>query len=366
MKTINKLNYKIALTLIVFFNTLILVAQDYSFQNTINKSFLAKGDVTLEISNKYGTIHFYNTEGDSVKIRIDLTIKAKDEVKLEKMKSEINFDFNSTMSFIIAKTLIGTKSNNISTKIKYEMMPLTDNSVEINYSVYAPKNLNLKIDNKFGDMYLENHEGKITINQAYGDLKANNLSGNVNLDISFGDAVINTLSNANVAVMYSDFHLVQASSLTIESKSSNITIDQINKLTISSKRDNYIISELNYLYGETWFTDLKISSLKSECLLTLKYGGLNISNISKEFNMINLSSKYTDYKLFFNKDASCNFDITHRNADIKYPIESVNIQQNSVGADSKTLITSGFLGKKDSTSKLKVNIEYGDLKIIQN
>lgn len=366
MKTINKLSYKLALTLIVFLNTLLIVAQDYSYQNTINKSFPAKGDVTLEISNKYGTVHFYNTDGDSVKLKIELTIKAKDEVKLEKMKSEINFDFNSTQSFIIAKTLIGTKSNNISTKIKYEMMPLTDNSVEINYSVYAPKNLNLKIDNKFGDMYLENHEGKIFVSQAYGDLKANNLSGNVTLDVSFGDAVVNTLSNANVTIMYSDFHLVQASNLTIESKSSNITIDEINKLTISSKRDKYIISNLNYFYGDTWFTDVKVNSLKSECLLSLKYGSLNINSISKEFNMINLSSKYTDYKLFLSKDVSFNFDITYRNADIKYPNENVNIQQNSIGPDAKTLISSGFIGKKDSASKLKVNIEYGDLKIIQN
>ena len=48
-----------------------------------------------------------------------------------------------------------------------------------------PASITVTFENKFGNIYSTDHNGKITVKLSNGDFKANNLSGDVNLDFSF-------------------------------------------------------------------------------------------------------------------------------------------------------------------------------------
>ena len=60
--------------------------------------------------------------------------------------------------------------------------------VEINYYISIPEYLNLKIENKYGDVYMEDITGDFSISISNGSFKANSLGKNSSINLTFCDA----------------------------------------------------------------------------------------------------------------------------------------------------------------------------------
>ncbi len=50
--------------------------------------------------------------------------------------------------------------------------------MEINYMVYVPAHMDVVLNNKFGDIYMDDLDGQVDIELSNGVLKANRLEGN--------------------------------------------------------------------------------------------------------------------------------------------------------------------------------------------
>ncbi|MBA4321528.1 MAG: hypothetical protein C0408_01800, partial [Odoribacter sp.] len=67
------MKYKFTLTLIlILISPLLLKGQSYSEMRSFQKAFLVNKEMTLEITNKYGTIHLTNWNKDSVSVRAEI------------------------------------------------------------------------------------------------------------------------------------------------------------------------------------------------------------------------------------------------------------------------------------------------------
>ena len=55
--------------------------------------------------------------------------------------------------------------------------------VEINYYINVPEYLNLKIENKYGDVYMEEYNGDFSVSVSNGSFKANSLGKDLNFTI---------------------------------------------------------------------------------------------------------------------------------------------------------------------------------------
>lgn len=332
-------------------------AQTYTDSRRIVKTFKVTPSTTVDITNKYGKIHVVPWNKDSVKIEVNLMIKSSSHSKINKIKSNIDFDFTQTNYYIVVSTVFGTKYNTILSDLKNlaETFLTVENQVTIDYTIKMPSWTNLKIENKFGDIFIDDLKGDLDLKLSNGDLKANNLTGSANISINYGDGVINYLKDAKLFISYSDLLLKKADKITLDSKSSKITLNTINVMKTKSRRDKYYITESAKLYGDTYFTDVYITRLEKELSFDLKYGNISIETIPQNFSLINISSEYTDIDLIFQKNTSYQFDLTHNNDIVlNYPRDISNLKEKLVDEEEDQYLVYGNIGGMNTNSKLRI------------
>jgi hypothetical protein len=367
MKTII-MNYRnIHLTgILILFSVCILHAQSFTESKKIERIFPATTSTTVEIINKYGKVHILSWDKDSVGFDIELTVKSDNLSKVKKIMENIDFDFTSTDYYVIAETEFGKRYNSLFESIKNlaESLIPSDNVVEIDYTVQVPETIELKINNRYGDVYIDNHAGNLRLNLSNGDLKVNEITGTADIQIEIGDGVINHIQEGKLDIAYSDFEIKDAGKLNIFCRSSRVNIGVINDLSLDSRRDKLFIDEINMISGETYFSDVYVYDILQELNLTMKYGSLNMENIRQEFSFLNINSNYTDINLTFDSGSSYLVDINHTNAEFTYPERLAVVEEKVLDKDAKDLNTYGKIGSSDSSSKVKVTAVKGTITII--
>ena len=216
--------------------TSVLQAQSFTESKRIERVFPVSSSTSVEIINKYGKVHILSWDKDSVGIDIELTVKSDNLSKLNKIMDNIDFDFTSTDYYVIAETRFGRRYNSFFESIKdlAETIIPSDNVVEIDYTVQVPKTIELKINNKYGDVYIDDHAGDLRLNLSNGDLKVNELTGNSVINIEIGDGVINYIQDGKLDIAYSEFEIKKADKLNLFCRSSRVDIGEINDLSINS------------------------------------------------------------------------------------------------------------------------------------
>jgi hypothetical protein len=290
-------------------------AQSYSESQKIVRTFEAGPETRLDLSNKYGTVHVIPWKKDSVQISVELFIRSTSASRLEKLKKDIDFEFTGTSYYIIANTRFGIPGGNFFSDLKDlsgTIIP-SKNEVNIDYTVMVPSGLNINITNKYGDIYIDDMKGSVSVNLSNGDIKANSLMGETSISLIFGNGIINQLSNARLNISYADIEIQKAGQLKIDSKSSKIRIREVEILKTVSKRDKYTVSRIGNLFGESWFSDIWLYRIDEEINYTPYYGALKVDSVPDNFSYININTEFTDLNLVFSKTASYQLEIFRHN-----------------------------------------------------
>lgn len=360
------MKYKIVLLLsvYVFLWPVLVNAQPYERSSQETHSFKVYDQTTLEVYNKYGNIHLFPWEKDSVKIRIELNVKANKESKVDKIFEYINFEFSNTKYYIIARTQLKQKGTFWS-----EVSDLANtlfsgnNKAQIDYYIYLPKDMQAKFENKFGNLYSTDHTGFIEVNISNGDYKANKISGRLELDLSFGNASINSVTSGKFNINYGELDLKKANELVIKSKSSTLHIEEVGSLKINSKRDKFKIDEMASLTGESSFSYITLNDLKSDATIKTSYGEVKFEDINASFKVIDLTSNYTDILFKLPAQASLSVDITHSEATgMVYPDNYSGLKTESIDKKEDIVKTSGVVGGlTNPTGSVKIMIKAGNV-----
>lgn len=329
------------------------------------QTFPANSSTTVDISNKYGKVHILTWKEDSVKFEVVKIVRSKTPELLDKLVSTVNIDFTQTSLYLHAATTVGNKQPNFLEDLKSIAESISnDRYIEINYTVYIPDYINLSIDNKYGDIYLPDLRGNLNLKLSNGNLKGNNLMGSNDITIKFGDAVFNNINTSRVTLYYAEIMISESANLTIDSKSSKITVDKTNMLKLSSKRDKLYLKQVNNLFGNSSFSDFWITQLNSEASCNVKYGNMNLDNIPKAFSYINLTTKYTDLNLYFEKGSAYALDIIYEGTDIIFPVNISVIEKKPVPGEDKKQMMTGKVGTPSGNAKVNINAEDGNINII--
>jgi hypothetical protein len=335
-----------------------LRAQVPEYSRHISKAYHVNSNFTLDISNKYGTVQLINRNIDSVRIDVDLRIKAKDNQKLEKLKQAIEFDFTTGQYYIIAHTKFGSSGSDA-------LQDLIDiagsyfsanNAVSIDYTITAPSNITVKIENKFGNVYLDNHEGNLNLSLSYGDIKANRLNGQSLIKLVSGDGEVNYIKNGELNVSYGNFHLREAVDLRTITRSSNVTIDRVYNLNLDSRRDKIFLFNVLSLSGKSYFSAINITLLTGELSLEGRYGSLFADKISRSFSVIHVTSELTDLTLNFEKPMLFNFELNHsQDVTFFFPKAFASLTTKVVNTQERLSLTSGKFGTGSPVSNVYIN-----------
>ena len=174
-------------------------------------------------------------------IRSEIKAVASNREKLGKMFDGISINMTESKDQIRAETKFTQNIGMLFENFKGMTSKLIsyDSRVEINYYITIPEYLNLKIENKYGDVYMEDITGDFSISLSNGSFKANSLGKNSTLNLTFCDATINSLTSGKIDASFSEISSNEFGDVTINSISSKYEIKKAGTITIESRRDKF-------------------------------------------------------------------------------------------------------------------------------
>lgn len=356
------MNYKrIIFIALIIFSFSILSAQIESETRSYIKTVPVGKETTLEVYNKYGTIQITPWEKDSVYIRAEVKAYGPNKAKLSNMFEGISVNITDSKYMVRAQTEFNQNMNTLFEHFKGMTSKLIsyDSKVEINYFISMPEYLNLKVENKYGDLYMENISGKLDVSVSNGSFKASSIKNSCVLSFAFCDANINYIASGKVNSSFAEITIGRTGDLDIFSTSSRIDIKNGGAINFESRRDKFNFNNTGKLIGKSYFTDFRLDSLKTEININTMYGNVNVEMIDKGFQSVNITSAYTDISLEIDPASSYDFDIRHINTFLVLPDKNIKIEKKALSEEKKEYITFGSVGKNPLTAKVKIDTNRG-------
>lgn len=350
--------------LIFMFGLMASHAQQHEKTRKIIKSFVLPQNAELIISNKYGNIHLLQWEKDSVRFEVDLIFRSSKADKIAKMMKEIDVRFSESSFYISAVTSFpgsGKLWNEITDVTKSVLQ--SGNEAEINYTVYIPSHAKLKIENRFGNIYIHDHAAATDIRISNGTFQANTINGKSQITVSFGSAQIHAVQDALVELNYADFQLNEAGKLQLNGRSSTMQMGKVEVLQLNSRRDKIDIERAGSVRGEASFSRLQFGFIENDLLLTTNYGNLLLTGLDPQADFVHLSSNYTALKLLLPATINAGIDINWtKKSRIILPGRLRFKHAAMENLSAETGAVEGVLGKEKGVN-MRFNLTGGELEI---
>ncbi|MBN2682753.1 MAG: hypothetical protein JXR58_09620 [Bacteroidales bacterium] len=345
------------LILLLVFSSISLFSQKQEFTKKIEKEFPANQNTLLNITNKFGDIVFVDWDNSKIQIVVNITVSEKNEEKGQEKLNEIDVLFSTSGDEIIAKTEI--KNN------KSGFFKNTDNSnykLSIDYEVKLPRYTKLKIDNRYGDVTINEHNGKSDFVVKFGSFTARNLPFDESkplskIDVSYGKLNITKLTWADIDVSFSDANIDAFNGLELISKYTDVKIGNGSILKGKIQFGELVTGNIGTLELNSSYSDVKIGKLEKTLNLVASFGNVKILSLSKNFGGITIDSKYTDIKIIVDPAASFTAIANLKFGDVKFPSD-FNVQK----VESATSVEVNSKIGNNPQPIIKVNGSFGDLK----
>ncbi len=358
----------VVLTLILLSCTSAALAQ-YTDSKVIAKGFKTNKNSMVEITNRYGDINLETWEKDSITVEIKVNVTEKTMGKLHDKLRTINFNLTQSGQFIIINAFVGGDKNIIINEFNRlkENIGVGDSKTEIHMQIKMPANLNLRINNKYGNIYLNDFLGDVNIELSNGKLIAQHLKGFTNLKIGFGDAMIQSVDGANLEVNFGKLNLEKGHRVRISSKTSDITITEVNQLNLGSSRDSYRIRIVDEIDAVANWTDFNISELNKKGSFRMSYGLIAVEKVMPKMERLYIDSRSTKISLFTDFENDLVFDIVS-NKELRLPMETQIDSKEVLDNEDKTTRYRGRTGTNTGNQTdptLIIKSQSGDINMMK-
>jgi len=356
--------HKFKSVLILFFIQIIIVTAAYSatdeFSKDLHKEFNADQNTLLFIENKFGDVNINNWDKNQVVIDVTITVDHRNEDKAKELLEYIQVDITQEENTIKAITTIDKKFS------KWNFT-FSDNKKEfsIDYDIKIPKNIHLNLENKYGNVFINEIYGHALVDVKYGNLKINKIiRGKIKpfseISLGYSNGNIDECEWLNVTLKYSQLEIEKSKALIAVTKYSKLFVDQGSSIVCESKYDDYKIGTLNNFVGTTAYTELEFNKITKLFDIDNRYGGIAVGFIPKTFEKIDVENEYGGIKFKIEEGASYQLDGYAKYADIDYP---ENGRINRIKENS-SLSVEGYVGNDDQAkAKVHIRTKYGNVKL---
>lgn len=344
------------------------VKREYSKE--IKKDFKYHGSEDVSLDNQFGKISVETWAKDRVKLAIEIKVKAVNENEAQRIFNRISVQFNNSNDLIEAITIIKKEE-------KHFWNWSNDNTnFEINYVVFMPAEADLVVNNKYGDVYLDELSGKVNLHLKYGNYQCDGFTEDCTFSLKYSDGVINKAAFLSGDLKYGSLKLLEAEELSIESKYSNIEIQSVGNVKAETGYDNYIIgkvgeciingkynnvsvNDVDVLFTNSKYSNFEIGKIKSYMNFDVAYSEVLVGYIDGSFSDIRLLGQYSDFDLKLDKNVDFQLDAKSEYAGITYP-RSMMVSYEKEQSSIHEVI--GGVGNSNA-SKIKARLKYGSLKL---
>lgn len=312
-------------------------------RRNITKVFDVKDQDMLSVDNQFGQVKINLWSKKEIKVEIIITANASTDGRASEYLSAVAIDEKREKNRINLTTVInkGQFGQNGWNNKKGEK-----NFIQIDYTVYMPKENALIVHNKFGNTDIPSFLAPLTVDSRYGTFSAASL-GNAdnNIDVHYGNANIGKMDGAK-----------------IESHYSNIKLDQVTKLLLNNKFGELSIGDVTDLDADIDYSGAKIGTMRGSGKIKLSYSGnFKIDELTNSVGNVDIQAAYSSVIL----PAEANrFNVTVTYGNFSYPATNVNFTQQPSKED-KSYKVKQYQGKIGTGSGTKITVvsKFGDVKL---
>ncbi|NEN24454.1 DUF4097 domain-containing protein [Cryomorpha ignava] len=242
-------------------------------EKRVEKEYSSSDFNSLKINNSFGDIEISPYSGSKIDILIVISANGSKGNDVSELINSVHFDFVEN-----GRTLeITTRRDEKKLKWKgvYEF--------SMNFKIKMPENVNIDIDNSFGDVRINGTTGVLKLKVQHGDCFVAYANGNENkMDISFGDVRIESMSRANLKIQHGDLRIEKIHDLSLDIQFGDIDIDLMSGT-----------NTLNIAHGDLNIDDVS-SKLKS-LTIDVQFGDIEIEGLAKEDFEMMLTGTFSDF-----------------------------------------------------------------------
>ncbi len=235
MKITNNIN-----TLLFFlfiFVPSILISQNPKFEyhfNNKHEILKAYPNSVFSLKNQYGDIKISGWERDTIEIYVKVWVDAPTYEAAEEVFNRITISNYSASRFFNFET---TLASNFFSYFDFG----------ISYEIFVPKDIELKLKNRIGNVELNAIDGKMNIDVEHGDFTILNQKNPINessISVVNGNINVKSIDNSNILHKNGKLFSDKVSKTKIEVDFSKVVIDEITDLELNAQTSGISINKI--------------------------------------------------------------------------------------------------------------------------
>lgn len=305
----------------------------------------AKDISRLTIDNKFGTIYIEKTNDKLIRIEASFDIENLSKSNAEYLARQVRFNFDKSGHTVSSKTSF---TNDFKTSQNFEII----------LKVKMPDNIELIVENSYGDVYMPDFAGKTNLTIEYGNLEAGKLtcdSSPVKLSLKYGKAILNEAHNLDADINYAELRVKKTGETNLNSKYSIIEINTTSQIELESNFDHVGIETVDFIKSTSNYSHFAINRINNSLELIMKHGDYKVQNVSKTIQTIEIDNTYGELFLNMPENLTYYLDSETYYTDLKYPDGTIIAQK----VTGDLIKSSTKIGDGDSDSKITVKSRFG-------
>ena len=348
----------VLLPLLVFAN---LPEGKFKKTKTVERRFDAGNNGTVFIYNIYGNVNVITGDQPEVVIKATVKVDGNDLDAVEERFETIKIRIDKKDSQITAKTIVENISEGDSSWWSWIFGGSSkQTNFKINYEVSMPRQWNLKIDNDYGHIYLNELTGNLDLKADYGSFDIGALSGDDNYISTdyFSNSNIDFVKNAEIKADYSRINITSAYQLTLNCDYTTFKIDDVRELNFNNDYGSINVKNVKKVNGSGDYQTRVFGNVDT-VKFSGDYGTLKIDGLLPGFDVVDVSCEYTTVKIINRKNVAFRFEMNQTYGCFKAGDMTIvkEIDRNR----NKTI--KAYYKDQNTTSLIKIGMEYGCVKI---
>lgn len=326
----------------------------YEKTKKVKKEFTVNANALLDIDNKYGNIDVTTWNENRVVINVEIKVTGNDEDKVKDRLDMIDIDFNGSSNLVSARTIIEKKKSGwgwswgSSSKVHYE----------INYTIKAPKSNKVDLNIDYGNISVNELDGKATLTCDYGNISAGDLNhANNQIDLDYGNANIDYMKGGDIVVDYSKVNVTEADKINLDADYTTTVFDKVTDVKYVCDYGSIKIYNAVNVVGDGDYLTTRLGTIAKNVSLVQDYGSVRIETLNSGFETVNLDGDYCSFKIGV-PNSPFNFTLDLSYAGFRRGDNGYEFSKQIVKSSSKYYQGSY---KGGSSANIKISSDYGSV-----
>ena len=224
----------------------------------------------------------------------------------------------------------------------------------------------MTIDNMYGDVYLEDVMGNLSLTLSNGSLQTGHIEKASLLNLSFVNGSVTGISEGKMSVSYSDLTIGESGNLNITTRSSKLELTSCEELSLNSRRDKIFIGSTGRINADSYFSEIFIETASGEVILKSVYGSIRIPSLRNSLSLMSVNAQFTELYFGLEQRFRAGVDIKTTSTDTSFPRENTSLTEQTLNSDKKEVVIYGNIGGGSPATKIKIDAVRGSLTIKHN